>query len=224
MILLSQIQKYWNPLFILFNILLIIFDLALLILPFRVLNILSNYNIILDFFKPIIYPVIICSGFLGLLSIFIGFIGIWKKKNILICMHIIGLIIATIIEISISISSSVSNNQYFKPANQSLWNSLQYYRKHPIYENQFDNLQKDFECCGVRSSKDYAKLVEYLPFTCEKGNALYLKGCAEALYEYIEQSIMIIIYICIAFAIIKAIYLAISIVVYRKSDKNNLSI
>lgn len=63
-----------------------IFDLALLILPFRILTILSNYNIILDFFKPVVYPVIICSGFLGLLSIFIGFIGIWKKKNILICM------------------------------------------------------------------------------------------------------------------------------------------
>ncbi|CAH8489858.1 unnamed protein product [Schistosoma margrebowiei] len=221
---LSQIQKYWNTIFILFNILLIIFDLALLILPFRILNILSNYNIILDFFKPIIYPVIICSGFLGLLSIFIGFIGIWKKKNIFISMHIIGLIIATIIEISITISSSVSNNQYFKPANQSLWNSLQYYQKHPIYENQFDNLQKDFECCGVRSSKDYAKLVNYLPFTCEKGNVLYIKGCAEALYEYIEQSITLIIYICIAFAIIKTIYLAISILVYRKSNKNNLSI
>ncbi|RTG84957.1 uncharacterized protein DC041_0002731 [Schistosoma bovis] len=154
-----------------------IFDLALLILPFRILTILSNYNMILDFFKPVVYPVIICSGFLGLLSIFIGFIGIWKKKNILICMHIIGLIIATIIEISISISSSVSNNQvsyyanddddddaldddddddalddddddddddlHLTNSNQSLWNSLQYYQKHPIYENQFDNLQKD---------------------------------------------------------------------------------
>ncbi|VDP56968.1 unnamed protein product [Schistosoma mattheei] len=190
---LSQIQKYWNTIFILFNILLI---------------------------------------------------------------HIIGLIIATIIEISISISSSVSNNQvsYYAAAadddddalhddddddalddddfdddddaldddddlhltnsNQSLWNSLQYYQKHPIYENQFENLQKDFECCGVMSSKDYIKLVDYLPVSCEKGNAIHLKGCAEALYEYIEQSIMIIIYICIAFVIIKAIYLAISILVY----------
>ncbi|CAI2725722.1 unnamed protein product [Schistosoma spindalis] len=221
---LSLLQKYWTILFILFNILLILFDLALLILPFRTLNILSNYNTILDYFKPIIYPIIICSGFLGLFSIFIGFIGIWKKKNLFIWMHIIGLIIATIIEISISINSSVSNNQYFKPANQSLWNSLQYYQKHPNYENQFDNLQKDFQCCGVISSKDYTKLVDYLPLSCEKGNQLYLKGCSEALYQYIQQSIMLIVYICIAFAIFKAIYLTISILVYRKSDKNNLPI
>ncbi|VDP31487.1 unnamed protein product [Schistosoma curassoni] len=185
-----------------------------------------------------------------------------KNNETIYTVHIIGLIIATIIEISISISSSVSNNQvsyyanndddaldddddddgdgdgdddddddnaldddgdvdalddddlHLTNSNQSLWNSLQYYQKHPVYENQFENLQKDFECCGVRSSKDYVKLVDYLPVSCEKGNAIHLKGCAEALYQYIEQSVIVIIYICIAFAIIKAIYLAISILVY----------
>ncbi|CAH8431086.1 unnamed protein product [Schistosoma rodhaini] len=220
---LSQLQKYWNNIFIISNLLFIVFDVALLALPIRTLDVLANYNIILDYFKPVIFPVVIFTAILGLLSVFIGFIGLWKKKTVFILVHIVGLTIATLIEISISIRSNLRKNQFFKVANQSLWNSIQYYEKHPNYENQMDNLQREFDCCGVKSYTDYKRTIIALPISCKTGNSIHSKGCAEALYEYIQHCIMIIIYICITFAIIKAIYLATSILLYRKSDKNNIS-
>ncbi|CAH8468051.1 unnamed protein product [Schistosoma turkestanicum] len=218
---LTEVKTHWKDIFILSNIILIIFSATLIGLASRVLDVLSNYSMVLDIAAPVIFPIVIVTGILGILAVSVGIVGLWNTRNIFIISHIIGLTIATIIEVGISIKSSVSSDQFFTEMNRTLWNSLKYYCKHPMYENQIDNLYRVFQCCGVKASTDYGK--ESIPFSCKQGNIIYSKGCADVLTEYVYKYEMIVIYVCFAFAVFKAIYLVATTIINHQSDRNNAS-
>ncbi|XP_018645504.1 similar to tetraspanin TE736 [Schistosoma mansoni] len=49
-------------------------------------------------------------------------------------------------------------------------------------------------------------------------NNLQISGCVRAITEYIQQYIITLMYLCFIFAILKGIYIMITILLYRKTD------
>ncbi|KAH8849320.1 25 kDa integral membrane protein [Schistosoma japonicum] len=89
-----------------------IFSIILLVLGSTAQTILSKFNTILQNPAPVIFLIVIFTGSFGLLSAFIGYIGLWKPMNLIALLHIIGLCIVTFTEIGIATASAVMHDQF----------------------------------------------------------------------------------------------------------------
>ncbi|KAH8849315.1 25 kDa integral membrane protein [Schistosoma japonicum] len=174
-----------------------IFSIILLVLGSTAQTILSKFNTILQNPAPVIFLIVIFTGSFGLLSAFIGYIGLWKPMNLIALL-------------------------FYAATNHSLLNAVKFFYAKPQYEIELDQLQTDFKCCGAKSYMDYRKLAVNIPFTCLVGHLVYARGCIEVLSDYIQQYIIVMISLCFIFSIIQGVYLIISILMFNRSvDKKN---
>ncbi|CAI2725723.1 unnamed protein product [Schistosoma spindalis] len=150
----------------------------------------------------------------------------WKNIIILsnlLFIHIGGLLISAIIEFSTATMSAVSKDQFFIKVNSSLHESILHYHMNFEIQNEFNNLQMNLGCCGASSFRDYLKLHSETPSSCKPTS--YGFGCVLAITRYIQQYIMILMYLCFIFAILKGIYIILSILLFRKTvGKENSSV
>lgn len=158
----------------------------------------------------------ITTGTIGSIASLIGFIGLFQKKQFIILLHIGGLIIAALIEFSTGIISAISKDQFFVKVNSSLQESITQYHQNYEIKNEYNNLQISFGCCGALSFNDYKRIRSAIPNSCKPTSYGY--GCVRAITEYIQQYIITLMYLCFIFAILKGIYIMITILLYRKTD------
>ncbi|CAH8431013.1 unnamed protein product [Schistosoma rodhaini] len=216
MMILSYLEKYWKSIIILSNLIFIVSSIVLLSLGIIELNYLSKFHIILHGAKPMIIPIVITTGTIGSIASLIGFIGLFQKKQFIILLHIGGLIIAALIEFSTGIMSAVSKDQFFVNVNTSLHESIVQYHKNYEIKNEYNNLQISLGCCGASSFINYRTLRFPIPNSCKPTSYGY--GCVRAITEYMQQYIITLMYLCFIFAILKGIYIMITILLYRKTD------
>uniref|UniRef100_A0A3Q0KUF7 Tetraspanin n=1 Tax=Schistosoma mansoni TaxID=6183 RepID=A0A3Q0KUF7_SCHMA len=216
MMILSYLEKYWKSIIILSNLIFIVSGIVFLSLGINELNYISKFLIILHNTKPIIIPIMITTGTIGSIASLIGFIGLFQKKQFIILLHIGGLIIAALIEFSTGIISAISKDQFFVKVNSSLQESITQYHQNYEIKNEYNNLQISFGCCGALSFNDYKRIRSAIPNSCKPTSYGY--GCVRAITEYIQQYIITLMYLCFIFAILKGIYIMITILLYRKTD------
>ncbi|KAH9596888.1 tetraspanin 12, variant 3 [Schistosoma haematobium] len=107
---------------------------------------------------------------------------------------------------------------FFTNANYTLMDSLNYYDIHPLYHEQFEQLQTNYKCCGSSMFTDYRRTNNSLPASCKNNETIYTVGCAEVLNNYTYKYIDPILALCFIFTIIKIIYILISIWMIRRSS------
>ncbi|CAH8483530.1 unnamed protein product [Schistosoma mattheei] len=220
---LSIAEKYWKNIIILSNLIFIVYSIVLISLGIDKLNFLNRFTIILHNAIPIIIPMIISSGLLCLITALIGLIGLIKQKQCIALIHIGGLMISAIIEFSTATMSAVSKDQFFMKVNSSLHESVVHYHQDFDIKNEFNNLQMTLGCCGASYFRDYLKIHSTTPSSCKPTS--YGFGCVAAITRYMQQYIILLMYLCFIFAILKGIYVTISILLFRKTvGKENSSV
>ncbi|CAH8485754.1 unnamed protein product [Schistosoma guineensis] len=219
---LSIAEKYWKIIIILSNLIFIVYSIVLISLGIDKLNFLKRFTIILHNAIPIIIPMIISSGLLCLITVLIGLIGLIKQKQCIALIHIGGLVISAIIEFSTATMSAVSKDQFLMKVNSSLHESIIHYNMDFDIKNEFNNLQITLGCCGASYFRDYLKIHSEPPSSCKPTS--YGFGCVTAISRYMQQYIIMLMYLCFIFAILKGIYVTISILLFRKTvSKENSS-
>ncbi|CAH8489893.1 unnamed protein product [Schistosoma margrebowiei] len=195
---LSIAEKYWKNIIILSNVIFIVYSIVLISLGIDKLNYLNRFTIILHNTIPIIIPMIISSGLLCLFTAFIGIISLIKQ------IQYIALI-------------------FFMKVNSSLHESIVHYHMDYDIKNEFNNLQMSLGCCGASYFRDYLKIHSTVPSSCKPTS--YGFGCVRAISRYMQQYIIMLMYLCFIFAILKGIYIIISILLFRKTvGKGNSSV
>ncbi|CAI2725727.1 unnamed protein product [Schistosoma spindalis] len=214
---LSIPQQFWTKLFIILNSCFVIFGIVLFALGIKGLDTLHKFGTIFHGIIPSIIPTSIFIGCLILIGTIIGYIGLWKPKQLIVILHIICLCLAVIIEISIATATCTSGDKFQTVANNSVLQAVKQFYTIPNIQVEMDKLQNKFKCCGATSYLDYVKSNKTVPFSCFIGTLVYATGCVEAFNDYAQHYIIALITMCFVFGIIKAIYVVISICLFKNS-------
>nr|AAW26438.1 unknown [Schistosoma japonicum] len=76
-------EELWKKIYIVVNSLFIVFSLIMLAIGATALDTLLKYDTIIQITPPAIYGTVIFTSILGIITAIIGFIGLWKKLNII---------------------------------------------------------------------------------------------------------------------------------------------
>ncbi|CAH8431202.1 unnamed protein product [Schistosoma rodhaini] len=214
---LSFSAEVWTKIFIVVNSLFIVFSFIMFALGISALDTLLKYSTIIQVAPPAIFGTVIFTGLVGIIASSVGFLGLWKKMKMIAFVHMIGLGIATFVNICIAIAAVATQDQYASDVQQSLLSSISNYNQ-TSYSAEFDSLQTSFYCCGATSYKDYVQYSMKIPPSCRVRELTYATGCIEEIAGFAQQYSNILIGLCFLTAILQGVYLGISIWMIRKSD------
>uniref|UniRef100_A0A094ZLQ6 Uncharacterized protein n=1 Tax=Schistosoma haematobium TaxID=6185 RepID=A0A094ZLQ6_SCHHA len=113
---LSLSEQGWNRLFLILNGVFLVYSIILFALGIKAQDDLGQFKTILQGINPPILPTIIFTGFIGIIGSITGYCKIMKPNQIVIIL-------------------------FFTNANYTLMDSLNYYDIHPLYHEQFEQLQ-----------------------------------------------------------------------------------
>ncbi|CAI2725718.1 unnamed protein product [Schistosoma spindalis] len=217
-------SESWTKIFILCNCSFVVFGIVLLGLGIYPQITLNQFKTILQSAKPAIFLAVSISGGLGILGSFVGIYGHFKKQKMIIYLNIFVLLVVTCMWIGMASKVAATEDGFPTSANSSLSSTIIEYEKRVECQMEFDELQKNFFCCGASSYKDYpfkAK-IRQLPPSCKYGISPFPRGCVSAIIEYTQTYLNIIMYLCFTFGIIQAVYLILSIIRIRKFEGDNV--
>ncbi|CAH8468002.1 unnamed protein product [Schistosoma turkestanicum] len=212
-------DQFWTKLFVVLNTCFVIFGIILFGLGIKSTGLLQKYPIILYGTTPIICPIAIFLGCLILTGTVIGYIGLWKPKQFIAIAHIVCLSLAVIIEIAIAAVTIASSEKFHSNVNKSLLEATRKFYSNEHIEKEMDRLQNQYRCCGAGSYLDYIKFNKTVPFSCLLGDLVYARGCTESIDIYVQHYIVALICLCFTFGLIKAVYLAVSIVLLKRAKQ-----
>ncbi|KAK4474120.1 hypothetical protein MN116_002650 [Schistosoma mekongi] len=212
-------EELWRKLFIIVNSLFIVFNIIMLAISSTALDTLLKYDTIIHVTPPAIYGTVLFTSILGTIASSIGFIGLWKKLNIIAIVHLSSLSVTMLMNICIAIAAAATQDNYNTSVQQSLLNAIKSY-KQPQYGEEFDKLHTNFYCCGATSYKNFKENLMKIPQSCRVGELTYATGCIEEVVGFAQYQTSLLIAFCFISALIQGAYLGISIWMLRKSNKD----
>lgn len=151
----ANLVKY---LLFLFNFLFVITGIAIMAIGLTVQGAYHNFREILDpqFFSVPTFLIVIGS-FIFVIALF-GCCGAYKENYCMTLTFSILLVFIFILELAAGISGYVLRNDSYNLVKSTLHSSMAKYGGKTSQEITFiwDEIQVDFDCCGVDSSKDWA--------------------------------------------------------------------
>ncbi|XP_058450550.1 CD63 antigen-like [Malaya genurostris] len=204
----ANLVKY---LLFLFNFLFVITGISIMAVGLTVQGAYHNFSDILDpqfFSVPTFLVVIGCFIFI---IAFFGCCGAYKENYCMTLTFSILLVLIFILELAAGISGYVLRNDTYNMVSKTLRNSMTQYGGNSSHEITilWDEIQVDFDCCGVDSSDDWIKSNDKLfnattlPMTCCRtavGTIGYIKcpdsefpdrmrkdGCVKSFGNYIRS-------------------------------------
>ncbi|CAH8823773.1 unnamed protein product [Trichobilharzia szidati] len=221
---LSLTEKLWTNVFVLLNCLFVVFGFILFVIGIKAQTTLVKYNTIIRASTPAIFPTVIFCGIFSMVVACIGFVGLWKRRQLIFIIHAVGLGIVTITQLAVATASAVVHDKFGTVAGEALRAAVRYYYYRPEYQTEFDKIQTNLKCCGAMSFLDYRRIGANVPFSCRVGDLVYAEGCARALTQLIQHYILVIMSLCFIFAIIESFFLILSILLLRKSGLKDESV
>ncbi|KAG6442157.1 hypothetical protein O3G_MSEX002204 [Manduca sexta] len=180
----------------------VITGFLLLIVGIVILVTYSEYDLLITRRFFTIPGFVIATGVIILLGSFLGFYGAITKQFYLIAAYCGLLVLVLIFEIAIVIVSYGLKNDATSAIRSPMLQTLQLYESRRDIAKIWDDLQMQFECCGVAGRFDYVSNripvscchIDYgtiSPFECMTANA-YPTGCASVLGEWLSYNAHVI--------------------------------
>ncbi|KAH7724533.1 Tetraspanin family protein [Aphelenchoides avenae] len=98
----------------------------------------------------------IAAGFLMSIVGFLGCCGAWRLNQCMLITFFAVLVIAFCLELACAVVAYTHQDLIRRFLDNSMYEALQkHYGRRPEYTRVLDQIQTEFECCGVRSYKDW---------------------------------------------------------------------
>lgn len=204
-------MKCVKILLFIFNLIFVAVGIALVACGAYVQVALKDYFELIEGSFSSAAALLIAVGVLIFLIAFFGCCGAYKENHLCVMIYAVLLVIIFILEISGGIAGFVLKDKATGMVKEYMEKSLKNDNK------VWDEVQKDFTCCGVDGPKDWEANPKYnttLPKsccasllanqTCTEGLA-YTQGCLTKFSNFVEDKIYIIGAVGIAFAFIQMI-------------------
>ncbi|CAH0604369.1 unnamed protein product [Chrysodeixis includens] len=145
---------------------------------------------------------VVATGAIILIGSGLGFYAAISQHFYFVAGYVVLLIVTLVFEISITIAAFSLSNDATREIRSSMVASLNLYGSKIEITKLWDDLQMEFECCGVTGRSDWVSNqlpvscchIDYgtvSPFECGLGNA-YTVGCASALGEWLAYNAHVI--------------------------------
>uniref|UniRef100_UPI00398153A5 tetraspanin family protein n=1 Tax=Salmonella sp. s54925 TaxID=3159674 RepID=UPI00398153A5 len=90
------------------------------------------------------------------------------------------------------------------------------------YQEAFDSVQKEFDCCGISSYTDWANHSIAVPKSCCKNSSpcnvtsdYYKDGCADKLFDYLKDHMALVGGLAVGVAVIQIVGIIFACIVRR---------
>ncbi|CAG03950.1 unnamed protein product [Tetraodon nigroviridis] len=207
-----------------FNFLFWLCGLALIVVGILVQISLHNTFQIKDASASGVPIVIIAVGVVIFFVAFFGCCGAWKENYCMITTFAILLTLVIIVEIAAAIAGYIFRN--------SLTDMISNYKNGTAdFRKTLDKMQEDLKCCGVNSSADWRSFAldgNSVPDSCcinvtkdcgknkmTDGSVVYLKGCHDAVVEFLKKNIQWVIVAALVIAFLQLLGLVFACLLMR---------
>nr|WP_171492036.1 tetraspanin family protein [Acinetobacter baumannii] len=183
-----------------FNFLFVIFGIIFIVIGSLCLAGVKNFEKIGAKLHPLIILLIVLGCFILMLSFF-GCCGAIKENYCMLMTFSTIIFLIFIIEIGVGIAAYVFRDKLAENIKEAAEEDMQNYGKEKTATDFWDDVQKQFDCCGVENYTDWENVFKNntLPSSCcdEKNGEtncttqppihFHEKGCFDALKEHFMQ-------------------------------------
>ncbi|KPJ07930.1 CD63 antigen [Papilio machaon] len=156
----------------------------------------SYYNTLLTRRFITLPGFVIATGVIIILTSVLGFYGAVSENFYFIAAYVVLLLTTLVFEIVMTVVAFGLKNDAVSEIRAPMIQSVQFYETRRDIAKLWDDLQMEFECCGVAGRHDWARdripvsccHIDYgtvSPFVCTTANS-YLVGCASVLGEWLS--------------------------------------
>ncbi|XP_022111920.1 CD63 antigen-like [Acanthaster planci] len=179
----------------------------------------TKYNDYVDFTGSMGNAIPIVLLVIGIFILFTGFLGCCgalRENYCMVCTFAIIIVILLLAELGGGIAGYVLRNDIKKAIDDNMNKLLVQYPNNTATQKLFDSMQQDLKCCGVNNYTDWYSYLGSGNVTdscCKKEEpkcgiepkkeTIWTDGCFNALYDFLEDNIVIIAAIAIVIAVIQ---------------------
>ncbi|XP_008333580.1 leukocyte surface antigen CD53-like isoform X1 [Cynoglossus semilaevis] len=181
---------------------------------------LANFNIA---------NMLMVSGIIITCVSFLGFLGALKENRCLLLMYFLLLFLLMVVELTAACLLLVSDGKIESVVEETLVKGLEEVKngkaKNSTILNEWDLLQKNFDCCGVKNESDWGNKV---PTSCCKSQCTIPrppfreKGCYKKLKIWVEDNFLTIGISVIALCVIEVLGMCFAMTLYCHISKSGL--
>ncbi|XP_015905098.2 CD63 antigen-like [Parasteatoda tepidariorum] len=171
---------------------------------------------------PVICIVVGCVMFV---VAFLGCCGAIRHNHFMVIAFAVLVFILMILEVAGGVAAYYYKDEVQDFLKKNMYVSLIQQKEGSV--EIWDELQYEFECCGVEGPDDYTKMNFKVPNSCCKDNAecsesnAYTKGCFVQLHDKIKKNITIIIGVAIGIAAIQLLGFLLALCLAHRIKKDN---
>ncbi|KAK3580355.1 hypothetical protein CHS0354_014829 [Potamilus streckersoni] len=198
-----------------FNLLFVLVGIALIACGAYVQIQLKKYFQLIDGSFDSAAVLLIVVGVIVFMIAFFGCIGAIRENHTCVMIYAVLLGLIFILEIAGGIAGFVLKDKVRDSVEKLMNTSLQKEIDQPVSPNIWDDIQKEFKCCGVETYKDWEKsgINKTAPDSCctvhgcdrRNSSLLYTEGCLHKFTGWVQDRIVIVGGIGIAFAFIQVV-------------------
>lgn len=187
------------------NFMFVMIGFLLISIGSTIAGIYGDFDMFLEghFFSP--SSLLVAIGVIIFFVSLFGCIGAVKESTCLVNIYAVFLSLILILEISAAIAAYSMRNNMFTYIEKNMNESITDYPNNPQIMEQWDILQYNFECCGVRQPEDWDFMKNYTqpinvdtipvkiwegPKTCcveKECNNIYSDGCLGRLHYIVSE-------------------------------------
>lgn len=218
-----------------FNLLFFFAGLALIIAGAVVQTRFRDYIAFFDSNFSAAAIVLIVVGGIILLIGFFGCCGAYKENYCMTMTFAVILGLIFVLEIAVGIGAAVMKNKVRKVIEDKMTESMSNYGKdgHDGVTKAWNNIQKNFECCGVKNSTDWSNN-NTIPDSCDcpadkksdeklcmkhDNKDIFKRGCINGISDWVEKNVVVVVGVGIGFAFLQLIGIAFACCLARTIKK-----
>ncbi|XP_076451120.1 tetraspanin-9-like [Babylonia areolata] len=209
--------KVIRGLFIFFNFLGIVMGIAMVAVGAYLYVEKNDFLNLMPKYEDVnITAVMIAAGIVVLVIAFIGFCGAWMESQCMLIMFFTFIFIIFAMEIAVGVVGFIYRDEIDQEITEELLKGIKETKRHPSW----NNIQEEFECCGVEGAEDWIDTpLKKIPDSCcifsacgGNPSLAYKTGCYTKVKDEIEDNFYVLGAAGIALGVLQLILLVMTMV------------